>query len=472
MLSSFYVQKILSHFEFEPSKDQNILIEKLGEFLSDEQKHIFILKGYAGTGKTTILSALVKSLAEFEINTVLLAPTGRAAKVFSAYSQTNAYTIHKEIYALQDRNDEKLRFVVSKNENKNTIFIVDEASMISNASQGKNSIFGSGNLLDDFIKYVFSGKNCRLILSGDTAQLPPVGLSNSPALERTTIEAYGKEVIEYQMTEVIRQAFNSGILYNATKLRQMIADDTFGSTPHFELDGFDDIQRINGMDLIDSISTSYSNIGIENTIVVTRSNNRANRYNQGIRSSVLYREDLIGRDDRIMVVRNNYLWPLLNQQKGFIANGDIGIIDNIRNFETEYGLDFADAEIYFSDLDMYIEAKIMLSTLNVDTPALPEDTNTELWQKIQTMYLETEANRKKAYQKIRKDPHLNALQIKYAYAVTCHKSQGGQWDEVYIDYSYISDDRLNKEYYRWLYTALTRAISKVYLVNFPDKFFE
>jgi len=470
MLSTFYEKKILSYFEFEPTEDQRTLISYLSEFLSDDESEIFILKGYAGTGKTTILSSVVKTLAEFKINTVLLAPTGRAAKVFSSYSQTSTFTIHKEIYSLNSTNIEHLNFVLSDNEQNNTVFIVDEASMISNTNE--KSIFGSGNLLDDLIKYVFSAKNCRIIFAGDTAQLPPIGLRNSPTLERSTIEGYGRKTVEYELTEVIRQAFNSGILYNATQLRHLIADDYQGVTPTFKLQGFDDIQRISGMDLIDNISSSYDNNGIENTIVITRSNNRANKYNQGIRNSVLYREDMIGRDDRIMVVRNNYLWPQVNNQKGFIANGDIGIIDSIKNFEEEYGLQFADADIYFADLDMYISAKIMLTTLNVDTPSLPEEKSTELWQKIKQMYFDIERDKKKVFEKTKKDAHLNALQIKYAYAVTCHKSQGGQWNEVYVDYSYISDDRVNKEYYRWLYTAITRATNKLYLVNFPDKYFE
>ncbi len=468
MIHLVYEKKITEYLQFEPTEDQKSLISKLAKFIAEYEKNdVFIIKGYAGTGKTTILSAVVKLLENNDIDNVLLAPTGRAAKVFSEYAGKQAVTIHKHIYKGSSSRGGKVKFSIRKNEFKNTFFIIDEASMISDKTE--NSIFGSGNLMDDLFRYVFSGKNCKIIFSGDTAQLPPVGLPYSPALDASRITGYGKNVEEYELTEVIRQAFDSGILFNATIIREMIAKNIQGETPKLKLNGFDDIVRLNGMDLIETISSSYSNAGIENTIVITRSNNRANRYNQGIRATVLYREDAFGADDRIMVVKNNYLWPIINKQVGFVANGDIAIVEQVKKTETEYGFDFADVSVYFQDTDMYLEAKVLLNTLTSTTASLEAEKSQELWEKIRDVYLQDYKPARVAYDKMREDVYLNALQIKFAYAVTCHKSQGGQWDEVFIDYSYVSE--LNTEYYRWLYTALTRAKKKIYLVNFPDDYF-
>ncbi len=469
MLGAFVENKILEALDKKPTKQQEELIFKLGEFITSEKSDIFVLKGYAGTGKTTIISAVVNALAQFDMDSELLAPTGRAAKVFSVTAKQPAYTIHKKIFRAKSKSSFFSKFSLDINKGKNTIFIIDEASMISNQANGK-IFFGSGKLLDDLIKYVFAGKNCKIIFSGDTAQLPPVGLQISPALDVITLELYAKNVDEYELTEVVRQSLDSGILYNATLLRQMISEQRTNVYPKFKLSGFDDVIRVSGSELIETISDSYDSVGMENTMVVTRSNKRANRYNQGIRQSILYKEERFAQNDLIMIVKNNYFWKDSDQILDFIANGDIAHVASIKGYEDLYDYHFANIELYLPDFDMFVDAKVLLETLEVEAPALPYDDYKIFFEKVSETY-EDETNKRKRFEKIFLDEHLNALQIKFAYAVTCHKAQGGQWNNIFIDQPYIRQEMLNTDYFRWLYTAFTRASDKLYLVNFKDDFF-
>ncbi len=469
MLNGFLEQKITEHLGKEPTEQQKELIFELANFINNEKKEIFILRGYAGTGKTTIISALVNALAEFKTDTVLLAPTGRAAKVFSITAKNPAYTIHKKIFRAESKTSAFSKFKLDINKHKNAVFIIDEASMISNKYESK-TYFGSGKLLDDFMKYIDKGVKCKIIFSGDTAQLPPVGLDFSPALDKRTLELYGKNVEEYELTQVVRQTLDSGILYNATLLRQMISERQSGVFPKFVDYDFDDFSRINGTELIETISDSYSSVGLENTIVVTRSNKRANRYNEGIRQAILYKEDEFSTNDLIMIVKNNYYWKDADEQIDFIANGDIAHIANIKSYEELYDTRFADTELFLPDYDLFLNAKVNLKTLTVEAPSLNQEQYKEFFEKISETYSDIK-DRKSRFEKILLDKHLNALQIKFAYAVTCHKSQGGQWNNVFIDQAYITKDMLNVDYYRWLYTAITRATERVFLVNFKDDFF-
>ncbi|MBN2893102.1 MAG: AAA family ATPase [Bacteroidales bacterium] len=471
MLSGFLEKKIIEHLGIKPTPQQDDLIFDLAEFIvNKENRDIFLLKGYAGTGKTTVISALVNALAEFKTDTILLAPTGRAAKVFSNTAKSPAYTIHKKIFRAKSKNSAITKFTLDYNKHKNAVFIIDESSMISNDSRDK-VVFGTGRLLDDLMKYVFSGTNCKIIFSGDTAQLPPVKMDISPALDKNTLELYGFEVQEYELTEVVRQSLDSGILFNATRLREMISERRTNVFPKFKLDGFNDIIRISGTDLIETISSAYDGVGLENTIVVTRSNKRANKYNQGIRQTILYKESQISREDLVMVVKNNYYWKDEYDQVDFIANGDIVHISNIKGFEEMYDYHFAKAEIFMPDYDAFLDVKLLIETLDLEAPSLSYDQYKEFFDKVSESY-EDEKDRNKRFELILGDKHLNALQVKFAYAVTCHKAQGGQWHSVFIDQSYINQDMLNIDFLRWLYTAITRATDKVYLVNFKDDFFE
>lgn len=470
MLHEFIENKITQRLNIRPTEQQKELIFKLSKFITSKKSNIFLLKGYAGTGKTTIISATVNTLSELGTDTILLAPTGRAAKVFSNTANTPAYTIHKKIFRAQSKTKLFSKFNLDQNTHNDAIFLIDEASMISNKLDNKNT-FGSGKLLDDLIKYVFSGKRCKIILSGDTAQLPPVGLTISPALNKNTLELYNKNVEQYELTQVVRQSLNSGILHNATKIRQIIAKNEIHTFPKFNIDNFDDIIRISGSDLIECISDSYNSIGTENTIIITQSNKRANKYNQGIRNTILYREENFAKEDLVMIVKNNYFWKDNDKNIDFIANGDIATIAKIRTHEKIYDHNFINAELFFADLDTFVDAKILTETINSEAPALTYEQYHELFDKIAETY-ENEKNRKKRLEKILLDEHLNALQIKFAYAVTCHKAQGGQWNTVFIDQPYINKNRLNIDFYRWLYTAVTRATNKIYLVNFNDDFFE
>jgi len=472
MLSNFLTSSFKAELKHEPTIDQHQLFEKLSEFFMDKNPDsVFLINGYAGTGKTSSISAVVRSLKTMQTKTVLLAPTGRAAKVFSHYSGQMAFTIHNKIYRQRSSSDGLGTFALDRNLNKDTFFIVDEASMISDSSM-ENSIFGSGNLLGDLIEYVYSGNNCKLILIGDTAQLPPVGFDLSPALEAHTLNEFNLKVNEITLTQVVRQSQQSGILQNATELRTQINNNIFSiNRPKFNLND-EDVFRISGENLIEEISNAYDKYGIENVIVVNRSNKRANKYNQGIRNSILYRESQISTGDLIMVVKNNYFWSETVEEIDFIANGDIAEIIKIFDYQEMYGLKFADIRIRMLDYNgIELDVKIILNTLEIETASLPNEENKKLFLSILEDYSEL-TTKKQKYQKVKENPYFNALQVKFSYAITCHKAQGGQWKIVFLDQGYVNDEMLNREYLRWMYTAFTRSIEKIYLVNFPDDYFE
>lgn len=477
MLQDHVKNIILDNLKFKATNDQDHLIDGLSQFILDPNiNQIFLIKGYAGTGKTTIISALVNSFKKLRIKSVLMAPTGRAAKVLSSYSKKSAYTIHKKIYRQKSSKDGFGVFVLDANLHSNTFFIVDEASMISNNS-GESSVFGSGRLLDDLIQYVYNDKSCKLILIGDVAQLPPVGNDISPALDAQKLSSYGFNVKEYNLREVVRQHKDSGVLLNATNIRNMVAKEKF-DFPKFEVEGLADIEKITGTDLIETISDAYDKSGYEETMIITRSNKRANQYNQGIRNQILWREEEIAVGDFLMVVKNNYFWiddsmhkPGTNDKIDFIANGDIAEIIKINKYQERYGFRFADVTLRLIDYtDQEIDCKIILDTLNINTAALTAEDNKKLFYQVMEDY-QNEKTRKQQYEGVKNDPFFNALQVKFAYAITCHKAQGGQWKNVFIDHGYITDDMMDKEYLRWLYTAFTRPTEKLYLVNFNKKFF-
>jgi len=479
MLKNYIEDFIHKNLQHTPTSGQQLLIRQLSDFVSNpKREQLFLLKGYAGTGKTTIISALVKALEHFGSKTVLLAPTGRAAKVLSSYSEKPAYTIHKEVYRQKGSDDGFGKFLLAPNLRSDTLFLIDEASMISNHTN-EISIFGSGRLLDDLYEYVYSGTRCKMILIGDTAQLPPVGLDKSPALTKKILENYDCEVIEVVLTEVVRQSLDSGILFNATEIRNLIPAETpeneqepyIFSYPKIKLEGFKDIRKLNGAELIEEISTCYDKFGMEETMVVSRSNKRANRYNQGIRNQILYREEEISVGDLLMVVKNNYFWLEKMEEMEFIANGDIVEITRIHSYKERYEHRYADVTIRFLDYqNVEIEAKIMLDTLQIETASLSSDENKKLYYSVAEDYAHI-GNKKKRLKQIREDPFFNALQVKFAYAVTCHKAQGGQWKAIFVDQGYLAEDMLNKEYLRWLYTAITRSSERLYLVNFKDEYF-
>ncbi|HOW10513.1 MAG TPA: AAA family ATPase [Bacteroidales bacterium] len=454
---------------YPPSADQAAVMKKIALYITENKPdRIFLVTGYAGTGKTSIISALVKTLDILRMKCVLLAPTGRAAKVLSSFTGKNAYTIHKKIYRQKSMKEGTGSFVLDRNLSRDTYFIVDEASMISNSSSD-SSIFGSGRVLDDLIEYVCSGTECKLIIVGDTAQLPPVGSQISPALDPGIMKEYGFELITAELRQVLRQSETSGILMNATKIRRQI-DEHDLSHPSISVEEFSDVKRISGEDLIDEISSAYGACGLEDTIIVVNSNKQANRYNQGIRNRIFFREEEVSPGDMVMVVKNNYFITLEEENLAFIANGDIAEIRKIIKYEERYGFRFAEMLLHFPDYDLEIESKVMLDVLHLDTPALPSDRNSELFKNIQADYIHLKSRRKQ-YEAVREDPYFNALQIKFAYAVTCHKAQGGQWGRVFIDQGMFNRNEITIDYLRWLYTALTRSTDKVYLVNFSDEFF-
>jgi len=473
MIKNHIRSEILNHIGKTPTSGQTELAGKLSEFITDpDPDSVFMLKGYAGTGKTTILAALVKTFQKYKFRAVLMAPTGRAAKVLSSYSGLAAYTIHKTIYRQKSSTNGFGKFVLNNNLAKDTFFIVDEASMVSN-SYADSSIFGSGRLLEDLIEFVYSGSNCRLILVGDTAQLPPVGLEESPALSVHELESYDRKVFEHELTEVVRQDQDSGILYNATFIRDLILDGFFEPS-YFPLDckPFDDIRRIGGADLIEEISSCYSRFGRFETIVVTRSNKRANKFNEGIRSTILYKEANISVGDLLLIVKNNYFWLEANETIDFIANGDIAEIVSIGKYENLYGFRFANVCLRLLDYrDLEFDCKIILDTLAIEAASLTVEQNQKLFEAIAEDYADI-PNKKKRWEKIKANPYFNALQVKYSYAVTCHKAQGGQWKAVFVDQGYLTEDMINVEFLRWLYTALTRPTERLYLVNFNKEFFE
>ena len=475
------------NFVHKPTKEQEKAIFLLSNFLlSREHNAVFLLKGYAGTGKTSLLAALVRTLGQLEQRVMLLAPTGRAAKVLSSYASAPAYTIHRKIYRQKSIVDMDV-FQNDINQQQDTLFIVDEASMIANDAPG-STIFGTGRLLDDLMHYVYSCEGCRLILVGDTAQLPPVGDIESPALCRTMLEGYGMEVSESCLTQVVRQLEDSGILWNATMLRSLIQNDEMFEFPKLRGKSFPDVRVITGDELIETLEDSYRKYGTDGTIVVTRSNKRANIFNNGIRSRILDLEEELSSGDLIMVAKNNYYWtsltPTLSKREGeesrqfppplegmgeaFIANGDVAVVRRIRNERSFYGFRFADATLQFPDYDQKeMGVTVLLDTLQSEAPALTRQQQEALFNGVWEDYPEL-TNKRDRMKKLREDIYYNALQIKYAYAVTCHKAQGGQWEHVYIDQGYITEEMLSPDYFRWLYTAITRATEQVYLVNWPD----
>ncbi len=464
---------------FAPTMDQERAIGVFADFLtSHSDSAVMVLRGSAGTGKTTLAAAIVRTLLALKQKIVLLAPTGRAAKVFSLYASHPAYTIHRRIYRQKSLEG---GFDLNYNAASDTLFIVDEASMISQGDHSVvNSPFGTGSLLDDLIRFVHNGRNCRLLLIGDRAQLPPVDEEESPALMAGVLRGYGLDVFENDLNEVLRQSQESGILWNATQVRCMMADGGW-SLPKIRFHGFPDIVNVPGDELIESLATSYSRAGMDDTIVVTRSNKRANIYNQGIRNTVLDREDELCRGDRIMIVKNNYYWlsadgcsqlaksqePIANSPFSFIANGDIAVVQRVRNVHELYGFRFAEVTMTFPDYDDYeLTAVVLLDTLTTEAPALTREQQEQLYNKVMEDYMDV-PYKSERLKKLKEDKYYNALQIKYAYAVTCHKAQGGQWAHVYIDQGYMTDDMVAADYVHWLYTALTRATEKVFLVNWP-----
>ena len=458
---------ILQTFGLVPTTEQEHALDVFATFMLDRQEQtVMILRGCAGTGKTTLAGAIVKALARLQQKMILLAPTGRAAKVFSLNAGHAAYTIHRRIYRQKSAGDLS-SFSLNDNLNRDTLFIVDEASMIANEGF-QESAFGSGRLLDDLMQFVYNGMNCRMMLIGDKAQLPPVGEEESPALMTSVLRSYGMKVYECDLNQVLRQSEDSGILWNATRIRggEMML-------PQIRLKGFRDVQVVTGDELIESLATSYSRVGMDETIVVTRSNKRANIYNQGIRNTVLDREDELCRGDQLMIVKNNYYWieslGEKNQESGigFIANGDIAVVQRVRHVHEQYGFRFAEVTLLFPDYDDYeLTATVILDSLMTEAPALTREQQQHLYEAVLEDYAWV-VNKTDRIKKLKTDPYYNALQIKFAYAVTCHKAQGGQWAHVYLDQGYMTDDMLTPDYIHWLYTAFTRATEKLFLVNWP-----
>ncbi|MBK5721516.1 AAA family ATPase [Dysgonomonas sp. Marseille-P4677] len=469
MISNFFLDKIKQNFPFEPTSEQAGALENIVDFLFlQKEESLFLLRGYAGTGKSSLLGALVKTMTEFKQKTVLLAPTGRAAKVFSSYANHPAFTIHKKIYRQQKFSGDFGSFGLMDNLHKDTLFIVDEASMISNNGLD-SSYFGTGKLLDDLIHYIYSGENCRLLLIGDSAQLPPVGEDDSPALQLAELEGYGLEVREAMLSQIVRQAESSGILYNATSIRNALNRGKTEAYPKLKLKKFTDIVRISGEDLIDEISACYDRDGLENTMIISRSNKRSNIYNQGIRNRILYREEELSAGDMLMITKNNYFWAEKIEGIDFLANGEIVEVLRVRREQELYGFRFCEVLVKSIDYDVELEVKILMDTLYSDVAGLTRERSEELFLNIMEDYsdISTKAGKLK---RLKVDPFYNAVQVKFAYAVTCHKAQGGEWANVFLDLGYISEEHLGVNFYRWLYTAITRASSKLYLVNLPDEF--
>lgn len=468
MIQDFLTDKIKENLGFTPTDDQQYALKQMVEFMYDNDPHsIFILKGYAGTGKTSLLSAIVKAFRELKQRFILMAPTGRAAKNFSLLANYPAYTIHKRIYREEAFGNES--FVINHNLTPRTLFIVDEASMIYNKGTG-NSMFGTGRLLNDLLGYVYSAQGCKLIFSGDSAQLPPVGEEESPALSLSQLQKYGFKVWTAELTQVVRQKESSGILYNATKLRQIIASEDFFELPKFDLH-FKDISRLPGNELVETLESCYRNEGAEDTIIVCRSNKRANIYNNGVRNQILEREEELNAGDRVQIVKNNYYWPEKNQCKEikFIANGDMAVVRRIRNTRDLYGFRFGDATLVFPDYNnCELDVTILLDTLQSDAPALTKEQNERFYNAVFEDYSDV-PEKKERIKSLKEDIYYNALQIKYGYAVTCHKAQGGQWSNVFVDQGYITDEMVTPDYFRWLYTAITRSSHKLYLVNWPEE---
>ena len=471
MINSYLSRQITQNFPYNPTEDQVLALNVLSDFLlSEEPDSLLLLKGYAGTGKTSLVGALVKTMAELKQKSILLAPTGRAAKVFSGYAEQKAFTIHKKIYRQKAFSNEPTGFHPADNLHKDTLFIVDEASMIAN--EGLDSfVFGTGRLLDDLIQYVYSGENCRLILMGDVAQLPPVMQTESPALNPEILRGYNLQVQEITLTQVVRQSEDSGILFNATRLRDALRNETVEIFPKLKLKGFTDFRKVNGDELIEEISSAYSRDGIEDTMIISRSNKRATLYNNGIRNRILYREEELSSGDRLMIAKNNYFWGKDYKEVDFIANGDVARVVRVLKRTDMYGFCFADVQLYFPDLEVEMEAKILLDTLTSESPSLTREQQETLFAQVLADYYDVTTKREKM-KRLKTDPWFNALQVKYAYGVTCHKAQGGQWKHVYVDMGYIPQGAVSLDFYRWLYTAFTRATEKIWLVNMSEEFRE
>ena len=472
MQSITIATQIYEKLSVRPTENQKKIIESFSDYLSeDNSSTFFVLNGYAGTGKTTLIAAIVSALKSLGIKTILLAPTGRAAKVLSQYSGEKALTIHKRIYREQTNAAYESKFSLNINRENEALFIVDEASMLSSGTNADKTIFGSGSLLDDLIQYVRSGKRCRLMLVGDSAQLPPVGDNYSPALTPAEFLPFGDVVYE-TMDEVVRQEQTSGILFNATLVRCMLENNIF-EIPHLDMQ-YDDIESVSGGEFLEKLQDCYDKYGRDQTIVITRSNKRANRYNEGIRRNILFAEEEIESGDMLMVVKNNYhnTERIEDCPMSFIANGDIARLKRIRRFEELYGFRYTSAVLEFDDYDSTeIECKVLLDTLSSESPSLTYEQSQKLFYEIEKDYTDIKSKIKR-FKEIRENPYYNALQVKFSYAVTCHKAQGGQWSAVFIDRFLFGDEPMTKDMLRWLYTALTRATERVFLVNFDEKFFE
>ena len=468
MITDELKYQILKEFGFPPTIEQEHAISEFADFLTDRDSHsVMILRGSAGTGKTVLASAIVRTMKKLKQKVMLLAPTGRAAKVFALHSNHPAFTIHRRIYREKVYTGVGGQFNLNNNMYQDTLFLVDESSMISNYGMSETS-FGSGRLLDDLVSFVYQGRNDKMILIGDKAQLPPIGEEESPALSPMILEGDGLKVYCCDLNEVLRQSTNSGILYNATMIRNMITHDEVTQLPKIRFDSFADIVMVPGDELIESLASSYSEVGIDETICVTRSNKRANVYNQGIRGMVLGREEQLSCGDMVMVVKNNYYWTA--QEKGenvpsFLANGDRAEVKRVRNVRELYGFHFADVWLDFPDYDE-LKSTVIMDSLMTEAPSLTYEQTEQLFANVMKDYddIPLKGDRMK---KMREDIYFNGLQIKYAYAITCHKAQGGQWAHVYLDQGYMTDDMLTPDYIHWLYTAFTRATEKLYLVNWP-----
>ncbi len=473
MTAPDFFKRLLEKFPFEPTQKQLVVLEQLSQFVfSDTSNSLYLLKGFAGTGKTSIIGTLVTHLWETKRSAVLMAPTGRAAKVISNYSNKEAFTIHKKIYFPKKEKGGGVKFVMQPNKHRNTIFIVDEASMIPDIP-ADSKLFENGSLLDDLMQYVYSGHKCKLLLIGDKAQLPPVKSDLSPALNSTILSMnYNKEVIGIELDEVVRQGHDSGILENATKLREVLEHEFYDSF-QFNLNGFEDIVRlIDGHEIMDAINDSYSQNGHEETAIIVRSNKRANLYNQQIRSRILFNENELSVGDFLMVVKNNYFWIKPTSEAGFIANGDIIQVLEIFSITELYGFRFAEVKVKMVDYPRMrpFETVLLLDTIEAESPSLSYEDGNRLYQEVQKDYEDETSNYRK-FLKIKGNKHFNALQVKFSYAITCHKSQGGQWHTIFVEQPYLPNG-IDRDYLRWLYTAVTRAKEKLYLIGFKDEFFE
>lgn len=474
MTTDRVLELLLRNFPFQRTVGQQELMVKLAQFIAtDQERQLMVIRGYAGTGKTTVMGALVRTLPTLKLKSVLLAPTGRAAKVLSNYSGKPAYTIHKKIYRRSSSAGSYATFNLNDNLHTYTIFVIDEASMISSAGGVAASMYEYRDLLEDLMDYVYSGRKCKLIMVGDNAQLPPVNYDVSPALDANLLQRkYFVNLDFIELTDVVRQGADSGVLYNATALRQQIRNERF-DWPQFELKGFPDIFRITGAELQDELEAAYNQYSPEEVAVICRSNKRANLFNQQVRSRILWFEDEIAAGDLMMVVRNNYFWLDEDSKAGFIANGEIVEIMKVVGRQDLYGMRFATAMVRLIDYpdEPEQEVKLLLDTIQVEAPSLPEAEHKKFYHTVAEDYLEEFPDRRRRHQEILKNEYFQALQVKFAYAVTCHKAQGGQWPVVFVDQGYLTEEMINVEFLRWLYTALTRSTERLYLVNFNQQFF-